>query len=109
MMAAFKSADRDSDSATRGLRFIPPASRAAIAVAAHVYQEIGNQIRLDPDGALARRAHVSAGRKAFLSMGVLRRIATSQCNDPPRHDRRLHEHLVGLWGADAQKVDRIYA
>ncbi len=71
-------ADRYYESATQGIRMLPPRAGAAIAAARNVYRDIGRMIRLRGARAWDQRVYTSKRRKIFLaSKGVPSGVAQS--------------------------------
>jgi phytoene synthase len=79
----------------QGLVFLPARARLAIAVAAQVYREIGAQILRQGESIYwQRRSVVSPGRKLWVTVKALSRLAGEPSSHPQTdHDSRVHRDL----------------
>lgn len=97
-------ADVYYQSARKGMRYIPSRSRAAILVAAGLYQEIGHRLNKRHQGdALRGRTIVPWTRKstrAITSLSAMARPDIAGIWPHATHDRQLHVALEGLPGAN---------
>jgi len=85
-----------------GIRYLPPAARYGILVAAMVYREIGQMVAEADHRSWDRRAIVPYPRKLSCAAKALIRYAVSirQRKEHPQHATYLHEHLQNCLGAN---------
>lgn len=80
----------------QGLHYLPARARLAIAVAAGLYREIGQQIlRRGENAYWERRSVVGPGRKWLVTVTAIMRLVPASLTDrQAAHDQRLHRGLV---------------
>ena len=94
-------------SAWRGLCYLPPRPRLAIAVAASLYREIGRQILRRGEAVYwQRRSVVRPLRKIQVSLIAATRLLLAPAGDAAAgHDSRLHQGLVTCLDVNRQSSD----
>lgn len=89
----------------RGLVYLPPRARLAIAVAASVYREIGRQIlRRGEERYWQSRSVISPQRKLLVSVKALSQLTTDPLRHrAPGHDDQLHDGLKTCLTTEKQR------